>query len=475
MTPSRPRSVHAPLVASLAALSLLFAPAADAARVSVQEAAGTNIQVLSYAAFAGEDNNLTISVASKSGSYLQLQVLDSGAAVEPGAGCAGSGLPGEAVRCTVHEPKFADTEACGKLLCNKPGTSWEARMKIDLGDGANSFDAGSFAGEFGDRFDMDVSSGAGDDRIVTGGGEDTIDPGGGSDEVHSGVGYDRVETTAVPDDPDLYELGTDGSDQVSYQQRTDPVSWRGETGGAAGEGDWLLDVEYVLGGSGPDVLVGGPGFNRLDGGPGNDLLSDEGGPNQMYGGPGDDVLAAGEDPAAAAKRFDSVDRLIGEAGDDTYYGSNLGDVIREHDFHGEPGFTPNYGWGPDDPDGNDVAYGAGGSDAIELGIGNDHAFGGPGRDQIHTGPGMDVLLGGADSDNLIGDTGFDKLWGGPGSDRLFSGRKAPRDLRVEFPFPAAKDDGRDLVGCGPARDKAEVNPWDRTRGCETIRLLRPRS
>ncbi len=83
----------------------------------------------------------------------------------------------------------------------------------------------------------------------------------------------------------------------------------------------------------------------------------------------------------------------------------------------------------------------GGYDDVILGEGgNDSIFGGAGDDRLDGGPGNDVITGGA---------GADKIFGGPGSDTIYA------------------DDGeRDVIDCGPGRDRAVVDSVDVVKNCE---------
>jgi hypothetical protein len=87
----------------------------------------------------------------------------------------------------------------------------------------------------------------------------------------------------------------------------------------------------------------------------------------------------------------------------------------------------------------------GGYDDVILGNGgNDTIFGGAGDDQLYGGPGNDVITGGA---------GADKIYGGPGSDTIYA------------------DDGeRDIIDCGPGRDRAVVDSVDVVKNCEVTTI-----
>ena len=86
----------------------------------------------------------------------------------------------------------------------------------------------------------------------------------------------------------------------------------------------------------------------------------------------------------------------------------------------------------------------GGHDDIVYGLGgNDTLLGGAGDDRIFGGSGNDVITGGS---------GADHLYGGPGSDTIYSA-----------------DGERDIVDCGPGRDRAVVDLGiDTTINCEVV-------
>jgi Ca2+-binding RTX toxin-like protein len=65
------------------------------------------------------------------------------------------------------------------------------------------------------------------------------------------------------------------------------------------------------------------------------------------------------------------------------------------------------------------------------------------------GPGNDRLNGGTGNDTLIGNGGKDSLVGGPGNDAI-----------------NARDGVRELVKCGPGKDRVKADKKDRLSGCE---------
>jgi hypothetical protein len=139
-----------------------------------------------------------------------------------------------------------------------------------------------------------------------------------------------------------------------------------------------------------------------------------------------------------------VNARRGTAGADTVIGGTGGDLI--HTLGGD-----------------DVVRALAGDDCVSGGRGDDEIEGNRGDDRLHGRRGADLLAGGPGSDALAGDRGDDRLRGGPGRDDYHAG---PGDDVVE-----AAGDGRDDVECGRGRDKATVDPVDRTHGCEHVTVV----
>lgn len=100
--------------------------------------------------------------------------------------------------------------------------------------------------------------------------------------------------------------------------------------------------------------------------------------------------------------------------------------------------------------GPDVTYAGAGADVLRGGRENDLLDGETGRDLVDGGPGDDMLAGGAGADRLDGGSGSDSIYGGSGSDRIH-----------------ARDRRRDLIDCGPSRDRVVADRRDRVRrNCE---------
>ena len=170
-------------------------------------------------------------------------------------------------------------------------------------------------------------------------------------DVVSGGGNDRV---------DLSGVGPDSG----FGQRDLPGGFGHGTGAAAdlGEGS----DRYVGGGSAFNLVLAGPGDDRMTGGRFRDSLQ---------GGSGNDSAAAGA----------GRDILLGNAGSDKLNGGADDDLLSGNS-------------------GDDVLIGGPGADLLGGGVGMDRLFGGPGPDQLIGGPGKDRLNGGSGNNTLVQDS-----------------------------------------------------------------------
>jgi len=140
------------------------------------------------------------------------------------------------------------------------------------------------------------------DVIISFGGNDRIRTFAGADVICAGAGRDRVDAgTSHPSGFDLV-LGGPGDDRLSLGP---------ELGKLFGQGgnDVLLGSrggDNLYGGPGNDVLRGrsNPFFNSdiLYGGPGNDILLGGPGPDQLHGGPGRDREVLGRETPRPPRR-----------------------------------------------------------------------------------------------------------------------------------------------------------------------------
>ena len=112
-------------------------------------------------------------------------------------------------------------------------------------------------------------------------------------------------------------------------------------------------------------------------------------------------------------------------------------------------------------EGRDTLRGTSAGDRLLGGAGNDKLLGRGGRDCLSGGAGNDRVSGGAGNDRLSGGAGNDTLSGGGGRNRYSAG--PGRDV------VNARNGRRELVDCGPGRDRATLDRTDRPRRCERTR------
>jgi len=154
--------------------------------------------------------------------------------------------------------------------------------------------------------------------------------------------------------------------------------------------------------------------------------------NQFRGTEDDDRMAGSK----------AGDLMFGFDGDDTLDGLDADDCLDGGE--GDDRLTARSG--------NDRAAARAGDDSLTGGSGNDRLYGEEGRDRILGNSGNDMIAGGSGPDLLGAGTGRNRLYGEGGNDSLTSVNRSTRDL----------------VDCGPGRDRAVVDRGDRTRGCETV-------
>ncbi|MBT4039595.1 MAG: hypothetical protein HOC63_01340 [Rhodospirillales bacterium] len=227
-----------------------------------------------------------------------------------------------------------------------------------FGDGDSNLDVS------GSTRNLTVTSGAGQDNLLTGSGNDVIDAGAGDDFIYSGDGNDIVDggagndiiqggTVDNGDGDDIY-IGGEGADWTIYPSAKDGYDLainldattsytltlsNGETmvidpqsatdiTTVTGELTWIDDdtlifIENVMAGEGDDVIIGGTADNELVGNLGDDVI---------LGGAGDDTLVGGSyynnnDSSISGRdylgdgnvdfRYDGNDYLDGGSGYDT--------------------------------------------------------------------------------------------------------------------------------------------------------------
>ena len=250
-------------------------------------------------------------------------------------------------------------------------------------------------------------------------GVDVIHGMGGNDTILGLQGQDVI-------------CGGSGSDTVSFAGQTAPATaYLGEISPTAGVSDLIAgDVENLIGGSGPDTLVGDQRANQIDGGDGADEITGGGWSRPRHGGRGEDRLVGGEgDDKITGSGGDDV--LIGDDGDDQLAGTGGDDVLRGGDHAdsldgGLDGDLMIGGPGTDTAEydartiGVDVTIGAGGDDdgSREDGPAGERDRVRGSVEDVNGGAGADVLVGNDVANRMTGNAGVDQLRGGDGRDVL---------------------------------------------------------
>ena len=181
----------------------------------------------------------------------------------------------------------------------------------------------------------------------------------------------------------------------------------------------------VVGFNNDDLLVGGPGFNRLVGQGGNDTIDGgTGGPNIMQGGDGSDLylMTAGQDLISDGILDNDVDIA-------SYIRAPQGLVIDMEPLDGDQ----STGFAAGDTLGG--VEGVIGSNFDDVILGRSVLQGGSSSDVIDGAGGNDSLSGGGGSDTLRGGAGFDLIDGGTNEDNV--GNPGPPDIAVWDAAPNA--------------------------------------
>ena len=288
------------------------------------------------------------------------------------------------------------------------------------------------------------------------GGNDTLDGGAGSNTIFGQGGDDLI---------------VGGRDSFASRDINNTIAVADlEDQTESDDGD-----DALYGGDGNDTIFGGQGNDLLDGGDGDDMLSGQAGIDVFRGGDGiDTVDYSRESPfqllvnletnvasggTASGDTFDSIenligsddriDRFIGTADANHFWGQGGGDVFNGRDgddildggadgdiLYGEGGNDTIIGGGGQDyidgGEGIDLADYSGSSDAVTVDLAAGTASGGDGegpvqivgRGTVIRGDilsGIENVAGSRFDDRLIGDAGANALSGGAGNDTLSGG------------------------------------------------------
>ena len=144
------------------------------------------------------------------------------------------------------------------------------------------------------------------DEIFGGGGSDWLEGGDGDDSIFGHAGGDLIGGGRGAD----YLDGGDDEDQLYAHETGGGEPWY--VGRIETKDDGASDT--LLGGSGPDEIVGGLGDDFIDGGSGSDAILERGGNDVIEGGLGNDYIEI----------TDGLDRVLGQWGNDEFVVADSG-------------------------------------------------------------------------------------------------------------------------------------------------------
>jgi Ca2+-binding RTX toxin-like protein len=304
------------------------------------------------------------------------------------------------------------------------GSDLETRATFYGRDGDDQLAGGSAA----DRLYGD----AGSDTLSGNDGNDYMMGGAGADELRGGAGNDRLyvdsDDTVIEGGDGLDRIDVQGTGGVSIGAGASIETAVGNVGDDSFDGSDLGTRATFYGRDGDDQLAGGSAADRLYGDAGSDTLSGNDGNDYIVGGAGADELRGGagndrlyvDSDDTVIEGGDGLDRIdvqgtggvsigagasietaVGNAGDDSFDGS---DLETRATFYGR--------------DGDDQLTGGSAGDRLYGDAGSDTLSGNAGNDDLRGGADNDIISGGEGNDTLRGDAGADEFRGGAGNDRL---------------------------------------------------------
>jgi Ca2+-binding RTX toxin-like protein len=281
----------------------------------------------------------------------------------------------------------------------------------------------------------------GNDDLKGSAGDDTLVGGAGADKLDGGAGINTAS----------YAADTEGV-------QVDLNFGRGVLGTA--QGDQLLNIRHVWGGTGNDLLVGNSQANELLGGEGNDTLLGGEGADRLDGGAGQNTVSYASSADGVVINLVNKSATGGDAAGDVLLSiqSVIGSALNDQ-LTGD--FNANLLQGLD---GSDVLVGGLGADTLDGGDADDILEGGLGADALEGGSGFntasyvnsqtavsvnlqsgtgtegealgdklsniqrvlgtnfsDTMLGSSRAENFVGGGGHDDFLGGQGADTLAGG------------------------------------------------------
>jgi Ca2+-binding RTX toxin-like protein len=339
---------------------------------------------------------------------------------------------------------------------------------------------------------------AGDDCIFTGSGVATVTGDSGNDSVflqtantgtiNGGTENDWISDlgTAIGS---MQLFGGDGADTVLVTFATTAQTVTGGNDSSDGN-DFILTgsgADLIFGNGGNDTLHSGSGSDTVVAGFGNDSVFQSGGGSSglFFGNQGNDSfnVYSGNDTTYGGLGNDSV--IDSGTGRPMYFGNEGADTV---DASGNTGGGLTVIGGQDSADGNDSIltgsgadwiFGNGGNDTINTGAGANTAIGGQGSDLITAGAvndlvfaneandtviagdGANTVFGGQGNDSILAGTGRDTLQGNEGNDTIRGG------LAIDtisggtgndwFAYSLATEDGENAAGGGPVEFITDVD------------------
>lgn len=278
------------------------------------------VSTLSFADAAGEPNDISVKVTRSA-----VQVTDRAVAPVPATGCSS-----EADLATVTCPVVTDhpsllldlrggggDDALTLLAPDRPAVIDVVAAFLSGGAGNDTLSATSRESPSvvlrailnGDDGDDRLVGGSTEDSLAGGAGRDTL-LGGGADDQLDGDGQGRTaaqfdslllgreyeKPAPAPPADDTLDGGA-GVDTVTYADRTQPLRVDladGAPDGSPGEADRLDGIEDILGGDGPNVLLGDAKPNRFEGSEtAHDVMDGRAGDDSLFGASIDDTLRGG--------------------------------------------------------------------------------------------------------------------------------------------------------------------------------------
>lgn len=227
----------------------------------------------------------------------------------------------------------------------------------------------------------------GDDKIYGGAGNDILIGDAGDDLLFGELGNDILIGGAGADTL----TGGGGVDTASYVDDVIGIfvnmNLAGAQSGGHAQGDILIGITNVIGGSSDDWIIGNTLANRLEGGAGDDNID---------GGPGNDILVGGANTSVG----DTVDYTSAGSGvtvnlslttaQDTK-GAGIDTLLAFENIYGSVFDDRLAGDGSvnviDGAAGNDILTGDAGNDTLRGDLGDDLLFGGTGGDILDGGDG----------------------------------------------------------------------------------------